>query len=292
MDFFQIIFIVALLIAIVTIIFLIVSSIIIPILKFIFPDFHNTIKKTNEIYLKISDIVESMSTINLSIDGRNYNLNNEDVKKYELNFYSPIILNLIKIDKENSEEKLNYWFDLYNKHTLYLPFRTEKDIAVIKKMMLSEKLNVNFELRKYSNSANNGNKVLIIDLLFKIATKDGNYSDDEDYYITATAKKIGMGNTLFQKIKSRYITDKSEFEDFYKFIFMFGDNSKEIELKKAYEILKIPENTSKEIAKAAYLKLVKQHHPDKVAYLGKEYVEKANLMIQKINAAYDLIENN
>ncbi len=40
----------------------------------------------------------------------------------------------------------------------------------------------------------------------------------------------------------------------------------------------------------AYLKLVKQHHPDKVAYLGQEYVEKANLMIQKINSAFELIE--
>jgi DnaJ like chaperone protein len=262
-----------------------------PFIDFFFPNFHKKLIKKFKIYEFLSDFItklyeaQSLSYIQPSI---NYEVI-EQPKKFDLKFNSPIVSNLIKIDTEKIDEKLNFWLNYYNKHTLYIR-RDEKNLIEYKKNVLLNNMKTDKEISNFKQSSN-GYKIMLIDLLFKISVCDGSYSEDEDYYIKLTVKEIGMGNSLFQKIKSKYITDKSEFEELLNFMKMFEGKSNEDEIKNAYQILKISENSSKEIAKKAYLKLVKQHHPDKVAYLGAEYVEKANLMIQKINSAYELIEN-
>jgi uncharacterized membrane protein YkvA (DUF1232 family) len=56
-----------------------------------------------------------------------------------------------------------------------------------------------------------------------------------------------------------------------------------------YEILEISMDSTKEEVQAAYKKLVKQYHPDKVSHLGKDLQKVANEKFIKIKNAYDTL---
>ena len=59
--------------------------------------------------------------------------------------------------------------------------------------------------------------------------------------------------------------------------------------KSPYEILGIDKNATEQEIRAAYRKLVKQYHPDRVASLGKEFQELANKKFIEIKDAYNTI---
>jgi len=56
-----------------------------------------------------------------------------------------------------------------------------------------------------------------------------------------------------------------------------------------YEVLQVNRSASKEEIKEAYLKVIKQYHPDKVSHLGKEFQDIANEKTQAINRAYEIL---
>jgi len=61
---------------------------------------------------------------------------------------------------------------------------------------------------------------------------------------------------------------------------------------KAFAILEIDANSNYEQIKAAYLKKIKEYHPDKVANLGEELKILAHRKTQEINSAYNFLKNN
>lgn len=54
-----------------------------------------------------------------------------------------------------------------------------------------------------------------------------------------------------------------------------------------FQILEVPESAGKEEITSAYRTKIRQYHPDKVASLGPELRELAELKSKQINAAYD-----
>lgn len=54
-----------------------------------------------------------------------------------------------------------------------------------------------------------------------------------------------------------------------------------------FRILGVPESAGKEEIASAYKAKIRQYHPDKVASLGPELRELAELKSKQINAAYD-----
>jgi DnaJ like chaperone protein len=59
-----------------------------------------------------------------------------------------------------------------------------------------------------------------------------------------------------------------------------------------YEILQINKNATKDEIKAAYRKLAKEYHPDKVSYLGDEVQNSAKEKFQKITEAYERLKTS
>lgn len=59
--------------------------------------------------------------------------------------------------------------------------------------------------------------------------------------------------------------------------------------KSPYDILGVDINATKEEIHAAYRKLVKQYHPDRVAHLGKEFQDLANKKFIEIKDAYNTL---
>ncbi len=64
-------------------------------------------------------------------------------------------------------------------------------------------------------------------------------------------------------------------------------NSEKKTGKTPHEILGLDKNATKKEIQAAYRKLVKQYHPDRVAHLGKEFQELANKKFIEIQNAYN-----
>jgi DnaJ-domain-containing protein 1 len=54
-----------------------------------------------------------------------------------------------------------------------------------------------------------------------------------------------------------------------------------------FRILEVPKTASLEIIASAYKRKISQYHPDKVANLGSELRELAELKSKQINSAYD-----
>ena len=62
--------------------------------------------------------------------------------------------------------------------------------------------------------------------------------------------------------------------------------------KSPHEILEVQPGASKEEIRAAYRRLANQYHPDKVAHLGKELQELAELRFKEIQEAYQQLKRN
>ena len=58
----------------------------------------------------------------------------------------------------------------------------------------------------------------------------------------------------------------------------------------AYVILEIEKTATNEELKAAYRKMVKKYHPDKLQHLGEEHVKGAEEKFKQVQKAYEQIQ--
>jgi DnaJ like chaperone protein len=78
-----------------------------------------------------------------------------------------------------------------------------------------------------------------------------------------------------------YINDR----DFESIKAMFYD-----EVNNSYKILEIEKSASNDAVKAAYRRMVKKHHPDKLRHLGEEHMKGAEEKFRQIQKAYEQIQ--
>lgn len=64
------------------------------------------------------------------------------------------------------------------------------------------------------------------------------------------------------------------------------------DLKRAFSVLEIPESSTNEEIRSAYLKKIKEYHPDRVQNLGQEIKNLADKKTKEINQAYEFIQNH
>jgi DnaJ like chaperone protein len=109
--------------------------------------------------------------------------------------------------------------------------------------------------------------------LFHIAQADGPAREPELEYLRKVAQIFGFGRLGFQRIRSHHMDDLS---------------------CDPYIVLGLQCGAPFEDVKAAWRRLVREHHPDRVTAQGlpQEFVELANQKLVKLNEAYERIRRD
>lgn len=111
----------------------------------------------------------------------------------------------------------------------------------------------------------------LLDALFHIAKADGQYHPNEKRFLEQIAEIFGFTSVDFARIEARHVHAP-------------GDDP--------YSILGLSPAASDEEVKAAYRRLIREHHPDRLVAQGmpQEFIDQANDKMAAINQAYEAIE--
>lgn len=115
--------------------------------------------------------------------------------------------------------------------------------------------------------------------LFHIAVADGVIHAAELQYLASIARIFGFSDAEFEQIRSIHGGAAAGGAD---------------PMDDPYAVLGIARDTPPDQVKAAYRRLVREHHPDRLIAQGlpKEFVDIAQEKMAAINAAYDRIERD
>ena len=116
------------------------------------------------------------------------------------------------------------------------------------------------------------NRVLIdlLEALFTIAMADDEYHPGEDAFLHEVARIFGLGEPCFRAMRARFVEGAP---------------------RDPYDILGLPPTASREEARAAWKRAVRDTHPDRMIARGvpPEAVQLASRRLIAINAAWDEI---
>lgn len=120
----------------------------------------------------------------------------------------------------------------------------------------------------------------LLGALFHIAMADGAFHPKEEEYLRRIALIFGFSETEFERLRAIYVDGAGRADA--------GGPSE----PDAYQVLEVDPKASDDEVKAAYRKLVRENHPDRLTAQGlpEEFIELANEKLAAINAAYDRIK--
>jgi len=110
--------------------------------------------------------------------------------------------------------------------------------------------------------------------LFHIAIADGAVTPDEDSYLRTVAGIFGFDEVSYRRIRATHVN---------------ADDDRPVE--DPLQILGVPDGASDAEIKAAYRRLVREHHPDLLIAQGlpAEFIGIATMKLARINTAYDRV---
>jgi DnaJ like chaperone protein len=113
----------------------------------------------------------------------------------------------------------------------------------------------------------------LLDCLFEIAKADGRVEPVELAFLESVAKIFGFDQAAFARIRATHIgPDRDD----------------------PYSVLGVGHDASVEEIKAAYRRLIRDHHPDRLTAGGmpEEFLDVANQKMAAINDAYGAIRKS
>ena len=111
-------------------------------------------------------------------------------------------------------------------------------------------------------------RLQLLHFLFGIAKADGMVTENEVTQIYTISGYLGISSRDFESIKAMFYDSK--------------DN--------AYKILEITKDATVDDIKAAYRKMAKKYHPDRVIHLGKEHQKGAVEKFRQVQEAYEKLQ--
>lgn len=110
----------------------------------------------------------------------------------------------------------------------------------------------------------------ILEALFQIAVADGSYHDGEDAFLTHVAETFGLDETCFRIVRARLVEGAP---------------------RDPYDVLGLPRDAPREVARKAWKALVHNTHPDVLLARGvpPEAMKLAERRLQLINEAWRTI---
>lgn len=197
----------------------------------------------------------------------NYNSNTKETLpgdfEISLLFLSAVV---IKADGKILQKELdyvrNYFVQMYGKERANNAFKLFKEIINNDQISVKQ---VCVQIRQHLPHAS---RLQLIHYLFDIANSDQHVDEKEIVAIQTIANYFYISSADFESIKA-----------------MFYNNT-----EAAYTILEVSKNDDNETIKKSYRRLVKKHHPDKVAQLGEEHIKGAQEKFLKIQEAYEKIK--
>lgn len=193
----------------------------------------------------------------------------ERVDEERFIFYSNLtaLLTLVaKADDQVAPEEARAIADFFKRELHF----GESELGMIRRIM-KETLKVNpppeAVAKEFAKIALVEERLALLRLLWMVAAADGHIDPREERTITRIGEALGIsaGDQRAVGAEFREVSDAH------------------------YEILGVNPEAEEEEIKAAYKRMAKQYHPDRVAHLGEEYARLATEKFAQINAAYDAI---
>lgn len=110
-------------------------------------------------------------------------------------------------------------------------------------------------------------RLQLLQMLYGISGADALFHPEEIKLINTIAGYLGISPRDIDSVRSMFVAETDW----------------------AYKVLEIDPSAGNEQVKAAYRKMAKKYHPDKVGYLGEDFQKIAHEKFQKLNEAYEKI---
>jgi len=211
----------------------------------------------------VGSFIELLSKNSINIRTGSYSIKPE---KFELNLLALSAM-IIKADGKIQQKELNFvrnfFISQYGKDradAIFRSFNTEikKDVQHI-----DELTSVFVQQTRYET------RLQILHFLFGIANADGSISDSELQKLSQIASGLRLRMPDFESIKAMFVKNT--------------DN--------AYKILEVEPNASENEIKAAYRKMVKKYHPDKLRGQDPAMIKGAEEKFREVQKAYETLMN-
>jgi len=212
----------------------------------------------------LGSVVDAMSNSEQVAYQRTYTRGQTQSGDFEV---SLLILSsvVIKADGKQDQRELDFvrqqFVGMYGKERANHAFKLFKDIS-------KQNINLQEVCLQIRQMMNHPSRLQLIHFLFGIAIADGTVSEIEVNTIHTISNYLGISHLDFESIKAM----------FYK-----SSDS-------AYKILEIEKGATVDEIKAAYRKMAKKFHPDKVTHLGEEHQKGAEEKFKQVQDAYDQLQ--
>jgi DnaJ like chaperone protein len=172
---------------------------------------------------------------------------------------------IIKADDRQDQRELDFvrlhFTKMYGKERANHAFKLFKNIN---KQQISTR-QVCTQIRQMMDHPS---RLQLLHFLFGIAKADNLVTENEIRQIYTISGYLGISSKDFESIKAMFY------------------NSRE----NAYKILEIDKSATVAEIKAAYRKMAKKYHPDKVIHLGKEHQQGAEEKFRQVQEAYEQLQ--
>lgn len=222
-------------------------------------------------------------------------------------------LHLVMLDKAFTKKELQHIHKFYKS---FLDAEKHSDLIWLLGMYKTNKISVvssvkdNWMIETVIEGINSyfleQHKYTLIYYLFELAESDNQISKQELAFIYRLAKGIGLSKQELNSITALYYSNyipypefgfarkkhqKKKTEQKSKTYTKTSGIGKQSKLQNALSVFNLDESATFDEIKKEYRKMVRKHHPDRVAHLGQEHVAKATTLFKRITVAYEYLES-